>query len=168
MKKVIVKGVFMFLIYILQSSIFSSLSIRGVKPDFLLAAVIAIALQSGDIEGGIYGLFIGLLQDIHFGYILGINAFGKFVTGYLTGYYTRILFKSDILLPFVVTFVGSIMHEVIMMITMHFIEFRHPFLPLVWKLVIPYALFNSVICVFIYNILRRIENSFFKHKGVVG
>ena len=127
MKKLIVKSVFLLLIYILQSSIFSSLSIRGIKPDFLLAAIIAIALQSGDIEGGIYGLFFGLLQDFHFGYILGINAFSKFVTGYLTGYYTRILFKSDILLPFVVTFIGSILHEGITIITMHFIHFKHPF-----------------------------------------
>lgn len=168
MKKTIVRSVFLFLVYILQSSIFSFLSIRGIKPDFLLAAVIAVALQSSDIEGGIYGLFFGLLQDFHTGYILGINAFSKFITGYLTGYYTRILFKSDILLPFVVTFVGSILHESITIIIMHFIQFSHPFLPLMWKLVLPYAFLNSVICVFIYNILRKIEDSFFKHEGVVG
>ena len=95
MKKTIVRSVFLFLIYILQSSIFSFLSIRGIKPDFLLAAVIAVALQSSDIEGGVYGLFFGLLQDFHTGYILGINAISKFITGYLTGYYTRILFRSD-------------------------------------------------------------------------
>ena len=53
------------MIYVLQSSIFSFIDILGVKPDFLLGSIIAVSLQSDDIEGGIYGFIFGLLQDLH-------------------------------------------------------------------------------------------------------
>ncbi|HHY14273.1 MAG TPA: rod shape-determining protein MreD [Thermoanaerobacterales bacterium] len=168
MKKVLIKCVFLCMIYVLQSSIFSFVDILGVRPDFLLGSIIAVSLQSEDIEGGIYGLVFGLLQDLHFGYIIGIGGFSKFVTGYLTGYYTRILFKSNILLPFVVGFAGSILHECIIAIIMYLTQFEYSFSPNILKTIIPYAFLNALICVLTYNILRKIENSLFKHKGVVG
>ena len=61
MKKFIIPFVITFLFSILLSSL---LSIRGVKPDFIIIFLIYFALDQGSFKGVVVGFFVGLLVSI--------------------------------------------------------------------------------------------------------
>ncbi|NPV43205.1 MAG: rod shape-determining protein MreD [Firmicutes bacterium] len=160
MKRVLIYSGILTLMMFLQTSPLNFLKFFGAKPDFILAAVIAIALFRGDLEGGIYGLVFGLLQDLLYGDILGINALGKFLTGYLAGYCTRILFRENVLIPIIITFLGSIFHEAIILAVLYFLKFDYPPFLFLTRIVVPFALINSIMSIFLYKVFQKTRDAF--------
>ncbi len=61
--------------FILQSTVFSQISIFGVVPNTGLIIIVTIALLKGRRIGGVVGLLVGLLQDIIFSPVIGVNGF---------------------------------------------------------------------------------------------
>jgi len=57
-----------------------------VSPNFVLVAILYIALFKGRHYALVYGLIFGLLQDFMFyGHMIGAHSFAMGLTGYLTG-----------------------------------------------------------------------------------
>jgi len=82
------KRVVIFLFFIsvaaLQTALSPRIAIFGVKPDFLLIAVVVWAIVHGGLQGGFVGLAAGLLEDIlSAGFY--VHAFTKAIAGYLSG-----------------------------------------------------------------------------------
>lgn len=57
---------YLLLLYILQATFFTSLTLFGVKPLILPVAVVGVALFEGPAKGGAFGLFAGMLCDLAF------------------------------------------------------------------------------------------------------
>lgn len=55
---------YLILLYILQSTVFTRLTFFGAKPLLLPLAVVGAALFGGMSEGGVFGLFAGMLMDM--------------------------------------------------------------------------------------------------------
>ncbi len=70
---------------IVQSSILPYFRLFGYIPNTGLVLVILVALRKGKYYGGFFGLALGLLQDILFGQIVGVNALIFFFIGYIIG-----------------------------------------------------------------------------------
>ncbi len=70
---------------ILQQTVVRLIGVQGARPDFILIALVAIALRQGAIYGLYCGLVIGLVQDVYAIETLGANALVKCLTGYLVG-----------------------------------------------------------------------------------
>lgn len=64
--KILIYGLFLFFIYILQSVVFSRLTLFGVKPVIFPLAVVCTAMFEGCVKGGIFGLASGILCDISY------------------------------------------------------------------------------------------------------
>ena len=64
--KILAYAVFLFLLYVLQASVFSKLPISGARPVILPLAVVGTAIFEGSVKGGVTGLFAGMLCDISF------------------------------------------------------------------------------------------------------
>lgn len=62
--KVLVLGPYLVLLYILQSTVFTRISLFGAKPLILPLAAVGAALFGGRTEGGVFGLFAGMLMDL--------------------------------------------------------------------------------------------------------
>ncbi len=57
---------FLLVLYFLQTTLFSSPVLFGVKPLLLPLAVIGVSLFEGPQKGGIFGIFAGILCDLSF------------------------------------------------------------------------------------------------------
>lgn len=62
--KLLILSPYLILIYILQSTVFTSLTLFGVKPMLLPVAAVGIAIFRGRTEGGVFGLFAGIFMDM--------------------------------------------------------------------------------------------------------
>ena len=60
---------------IIQSTLIPYFEILGVVPNTALIIVVVLALAKGKYYGGVFGLIIGLLQDIIFSVTIGVNGF---------------------------------------------------------------------------------------------
>src|SRR5699024_4173712 len=85
--------------FIFQSTILPGLSLFGVVPNTGLIIVVLISLLRGKRIGSIAGLLIGLLQDIIFSTVIGVNAIIFFFIGYIIGMNEGKLAKDNILIP---------------------------------------------------------------------
>lgn len=90
---------FMLLLYVGQSSLLPFIAFRGVSADLLLLLVVSVAFLRGAKMGALVGFLAGLLQDLATGTFFGVDIFAKMVIGYGCGYFSRRLFKEQMMLP---------------------------------------------------------------------
>lgn len=64
--KLLTHTLFLFVLYVLQSMVFSSFRILGIAPLILPLAVVGVAIFGGPAWGGGFGVAAGLLCDISF------------------------------------------------------------------------------------------------------
>lgn len=62
--KIFILGPYLVLLYILQATVFPKITIFGAKPMILPLAAVGVALFGGSVEGGVFGLFSGMLMDL--------------------------------------------------------------------------------------------------------
>jgi rod shape-determining protein MreD len=64
-------------------------SVVSVTPDLLLIVTVWIALAEGQFVGMFAGFLCGLLFDAYSNDVLGTNALGKTIAGFIAGYFYR-------------------------------------------------------------------------------
>lgn len=99
MKKLIVGLAFMIFLYVGQSSLLPLIAFRGVSADLLLLMVVSVAFLYGAKVGTLVGFIAGLLQDLATGTFFGVDIFAKMGIGYGCGYFSRRIFKEQMMLP---------------------------------------------------------------------
>lgn len=62
--KALILAPYILLLYILQSTVFTHITLLGVKPLLLPLAAAGMALFLGSYGGGLFGLFAGILMDL--------------------------------------------------------------------------------------------------------
>lgn len=147
---------------ILQSTVFSHLTVAGVKPDLVLVFLIFYALLHGPLEGALMGLVGGLLQDLLFGQYLGMNTLAKLVVGYIFGVLEKKIYKENVLIPMVAVFLGTLLNETVLYFLRFFSLLIRPgtgtvgtyFLAL-RSIIFSIAVYNACLAPFIYGRFYR-------------
>lgn len=70
---------------IFQSTLLPYFSMFGRVPNTGLVLIVVVALLKGKYFGAFFGLTMGLVQDILFSSVIGVNAFIYFIIGYIIG-----------------------------------------------------------------------------------
>lgn len=141
---------------LLQSAIIPYISIFGVVPNTALLIVIAISLLKGKYYGGFMGLIIGLLQDIIFSPIIGVNAFIYFFAGYLIGLIENRLSRENVFIPLIFSIAGTIYYNFVYYVFMFFLARDIPFLSFARDIMIVEIIYNGILSIPIYMIFSRI------------
>lgn len=148
--------VVVFINFFLQSAIFPYLAVFGVVPNTALLIVIAISLFKGRYYGGFLGLIIGLLQDIVFNPVIGINAFIYFFAGYLVGLVENKLTKDNLLIPVLFSILGVIYYNFSYYVFMYFLSRDIPFLSFAKDVLLIEIIYSSILSIPIYKIFSKI------------
>ncbi|WP_353096646.1 rod shape-determining protein MreD [Tissierella praeacuta] len=142
--------------FFLQSSILPYVNILGVVPNTALLIVISISLFRGRYYGGFIGLIIGLIQDIVFAPVIGINAFIYFFAGYLVGLVENKVTKENMLIPILFSIQGTIYYNFSYYVFMFFLSRDIPFLSFVKDVLLIEIIYNGVLSIPIYKIFSKI------------
>lgn len=142
--------------FLLQSSILPYISVFGVVPNTALIIVISVALYKGRYYGGFTGLVIGIVQDIVFSPVIGVNAFIYFFAGYLVGLVENKLTKENILIPMLFAILGTIYYNFSYYIFMFFLSRDIPFLSFAKDILLIETIYNGILAIPIYKIFSKI------------
>lgn len=139
--------------FILQTTLFHHIEIVGIKPNTMLILIVSFAFMRGEIEGGFIGFSSGLLIDSFFGQFLGLNAFIGLVVGFLCGKIFNEFYKDSIFIPFFLTLFFSIVYGFLFYFFNAFLQGYPNILPFLKNIIIPEALYTSILSFIVYRIL---------------
>ncbi len=157
MKRSITIGIIIVVCFLLQSTVFHFLELAGVVPNLLLIVTMSFGLMRGRREGLLVGFFSGLLIDIFFGSILGPYAFIYMTLGYGNGFFHRIYYVEDVLLPMTMITLNDLIYNVIVYIVFFLMRNRLDFPTYFMDVVLPEMIYTILITLFFYKILARIN-----------
>lgn len=141
---------------IFQSSILPYFSLFGYLPNTGLVIIIIVALRKGKYYGGIFGLTLGLIQDILFGQVIGVNALVFFILGYIVGLIQEVLDIENVVIPILSSVLGTIFYNFFYYIIMFFLSMdvsREIMMDNVFSIEI---LYNGILAGLVYKLFSKI------------
>lgn len=166
MKRCITIGFIIIICFILQSTLFHYLALAGVVPNLLLIVTMSFGLMRGRKEGMLVGFFSGLLIDIFFGTVLGPYALIYMTMGYINGFFHRIYYLEDVLLPMIMISMNDLIYNILIYLIYFLLRNRLDFGEYLITLILPEMLYTILITLFFYKLLVRINLRLKKSKEV--
>ena len=166
MKRCITIGFIIIICFILQSTLFHYLSLAGLVPNLLLIVTMSFGLMRGRKEGMLVGFFSGLLIDIFFGTVLGPYALIYMTMGYINGFFHRIYYVEDVLLPMIMISMNDLIYNILIYLIYFLLRNRLDFGEYLITLILPEMLYTILITLFFYKLLVRINLRLKKSKEV--
>lgn len=166
MKRCITIGIIIIVCFLLQSTLFHYLELAGVVPNLLLIVTMSFGLMRGRREGMLVGFFSGLLIDIFFGSVLGPYALIYMTMGYANGFFHRIYYVEDLLLPMLMITLNDFIYNVIIYLIYFLLRNRLNFGEYLLTVIFPEMIYTILITLFFYKILVRINLRLKKSKEV--
>lgn len=158
MRKIIVI-IFILVCFILQSSVFTSLSFAGIIPNLMIILASSFGFMRGEKEGLVIGFFCGLLSDIFFGEFLGFYALVIMYIGYINGKFSRIFYPEDIKLPIALIVISDLSYGILCYILMFLLRGRLNFTFYFSRVILPEAIYTIVVTMFLYPLILKVNTA---------
>jgi len=153
--------------YVLQTTFFPHVAILGVTPDTALVLIVGYAILRGDIEGAMFGMFAGLVQDVSGGTFIGIFALLGFITGYVCGKPFRNFFKENYFLPFFIVVIASLAHQFVLYVTTIMLIGQLDFLHYLRTIILPSIIYTASLSIPLYIVLHFINARLERHENAM-
>lgn len=153
--------IFIFVCFILQSTVFRTLSFAGIVPNLLVVLTSAYGFMRGENAGMIVGFFCGLLIDIFFGDILGFYSLILLCIGYLNGKFNMIFYPEDLKLPLGLIVISDVSYGMVCYVLLFLLKGKFNFIFYFINIILPELVYTMVITCLLYPILlivnKRLE-----------
>lgn len=141
---------------VLQSTIFPYFEILGKVPNTGLIIVVIIALARGRYYGGLFGMLIGLLQDILFSSTIGVNSLIYFFAGYLIGYVEDTFARDSVINIIIFTALATIYYNIFYSLHMYFLNKPVTFIFAVESVFSFEVVYNCIVAIILYKLFQKI------------
>ncbi len=152
--------------FLLQSTLFQSLSLASISPNLLIILTSAYGFMKGKKEGMAVGFFCGLLEDIFFGRLLGMHALIYMYIGYANGYFNQIFYGEDIKLPMALISASELAYGLGTYMIMFLMRSRVDFFYYLRRIILPELLYTIIVTLFVYRIIYMIDQKLEKKKDL--
>lgn len=143
--------------YLLQTTVFQTLSFASISPNLLIIVVSAFGFMRGKKEGLYIGFFCGLLLDIFSGSVLGIYALLYMYIGYVNGYFRKMFYPEDIKLPMLLIAGSDISCSLLIYFFFFLFRKRLDFQYYFLNIIIPELVYTMLVTIFLYVIVLKIN-----------
>lgn len=141
---------------IFQSTLLPYFSIFGILPNTALILIIIVALLKGKYFGAFFALIMGLIQDILFSSVIGVNALIYFIIGYLIGLSRKSLDTENNFIHVIFTIITTVFYNSIYALFLFFLS-RDLDSQIVLKNIFSLEiLYNTILVLVIYKPLSKI------------
>ena len=137
--------------YLLQSTLFQTLSLGGISPNILLILTSAFGFMRGKKDGLLVGFISGLLLDILFGRYLGFYALVYMLIGYLNGFFSSIFYPEDIKLPMILIFTSELLYCFAIYFFLFLLQGRFHFGYYFLHIILPEIVYTIFITIILYR-----------------
>lgn len=152
MKRVTVTAILLIINFVLQSTVFHFIEIRGIMPNTAIIFIVSFALLRGSLCGAVSGFFSGLLYDVLFGASIGYYALLNMIIGWLCGKFNTNFYRENYLLPALLSAAGVMVYESIIYITHIFMSGSFMYTYFLFNKILPEAVYTLVFVIPVYRI----------------
>lgn len=157
MKRKIVTVCIVLLCFLLECTVFQSLSLASVTPNLLIVATSAFGFMRGKREGMFVGLLSGLMIDIMFGDLIGFYAITYMLIGYANGYFKRIFYDDDIKLPLILITASDFIYSHIVYMFMFVMRSKFRYGYYLKNIMIPELIYTILVTLILYQVILHIN-----------
>lgn len=157
MKRSIVLTILILICFVLQCTVFRSLSFNGIIPNLLIVLTSSFGFMRGERAGLIVGFFCGLLSDIFFGNILGFYALIYMYIGFVNGKFCRIFYPEDIKLPIALIVVSDLTYGIICYLLQFLLRGRFEFTYYFTHVILPETVYTIIVTMLLYPLVLKIN-----------
>ena len=157
MRRKIVLAAVIIACFLLQCTVFKSLSIAAVSPNLLIVVAASFGFMRGKKEGLFVGFFCGILMDIMFGSVLGFYALVYMYVGYVNGFFKRIFFPDEVKLPIALIAVSDFFCNLIIYFVLFWFRGRFSFGYYLLHTILPELVYTMIVAIILYFILLKIN-----------
>ncbi len=158
MLNIFVSALFVVICFLLQCTVFNSLSFGGIIPNLLIIVTASYGFMRGRKSGLLVGFFSGLLMDIFFGSILGFYALIYMYIGYLNGIFRKMFYPEDIKLPIALIVSSDFIYNMVIYILSFLLKGRFQFSYYFLNIIIPEMVYTIIVTCILYPLLLLIES----------
>lgn len=157
MRRKVTVAVIIIVCYLLQCTLFQTLSFAGISPNLLIVATSAFGFMRGQKEGIWVGLFCGLCLDIFFGSTLGFYSLLYMYVGFLNGYFRKLFYPEDIKLPMLLIAGSDLGYNLAVYFFMFLFRGQLEFGFYFMNIIVPELVYTMVVTIVLYMILLKIN-----------
>ncbi len=155
--RILVTALIIFVNFILQTTLFPLLSVRGIFPNTALIIVTSYALLRGSKEGAIVGGFTGLMMDIFFNTMIGFYTLLYLVFGLLFGRSQKNFYRENYILPIIFCAISTIMYQAVLYIVGFVFRGEGNLIYFLFSVLGPELVYMAVVTILVYRILFGIN-----------
>ncbi|MCR5619096.1 MAG: rod shape-determining protein MreD [Lachnospiraceae bacterium] len=146
--------------FLLQACVFTSLELGNVIPNLMVLLVCVYGFFYGEKTGAVCGFFAGLLMDIFFSEMLGLNALIIMFIGYINGGFSGLFYAEDIRLPLILITLSDATFGLMYYIFTFLMRGRLDFVNYSVNVIFPEIFYTLLVSLVIYPILLGIDTLF--------
>lgn len=143
--------------FLLQSTLFQTLSFASISPNLLIVVVSSFGFMRGRKEGMWIGFFSGLLLDIFFGSVIGFYALIYMYIGYINGFFRKIFFPDDIKLPLILISASDLGYNLLVYLFLFLLRGRFGFGYYLIHIMIPELVYTILVTIILYFVILKIN-----------
>ena len=162
MKRAVGQGVIVMLAFILQNTVFATLSLNGVKPNLLLIITVFFGFAASMNNGMLTGFFCGLLCDIFFNSFLGVYSFLFMLLGAFGGVMAKFFYQDDVVFPYLTIALTDGLFGFTYYVVMFLLRGRFVFMDYLQGVILPEVLYTLILSLFLLPLLHKCNRFFEK------
>lgn len=142
------------ILYLLQTSVFTSFALAGVVPDLLIILVVAVGFMRGRIPALLTGLLSGLVIDCCYGSFIGLFALMYMSIGYLAGFSHRIYDENDYTLPLLMVGISELIYNILYYIFFYLLKGKLNIGFYMVRFMFPRIIYTVLISIILYKLIN--------------
>lgn len=162
MRRVLISGILVILCFVLQTTVFKGIAFGGIVPNLMIILTASFGLIRGERTGLIFGFFCGLLSDIFFGSVIGLNAMIYMYIGYATGKFNKLFFPENIKLPMALILVSDLVYGFAYYVILFLMRGRFHFTYYFIHIILPETVYTILVTLILYPLVlwinRKLED----------
>ena len=143
--------------FLLQTTLFQSISFLTVAPNLLIIVTASFGFMRGKKEGMYIGLLCGLLIDIFYGNILGVYALLYMYIGYMNGFFRKLFFPEDFKLPMLLISVSDFIYNFMIYFFLFLFRNRLDFPYYLSHVILPELVYTLLVMIVLYFMILKIN-----------
>lgn len=141
--------------FLLQSTIFQTLSFASISPNLLIVVTASFGFMRGRKEGMWIGFFSGLLMDVFFGSMIGFYALIYMYVGFVNGFFRKTFFPDDIKLPMLLISASDFCYNILVYFFLFLFRKKFALGYYMLHVIIPELVYTLLISVVLYFIILK-------------
>lgn len=145
------------LCFLMQTTVFQHIALAGMVPNLILIVVVAYGYMRGRLEGMYVGFASGILIDLLYGDLIGMNAILYVMIGYVAGVCNEIYYRDEVSVPIIIIAISDFSFNFGYYVFQFLLRGRLDIFYYIWRTILPEVVYTVLIAVFLYQLLHAMN-----------